>query len=259
MYVWQGKGSNDDEKKIGQNIAKLLQGKRKLQTIDEGKEPSQFWDAVGGKGEYAAEGFLSDPSRAPRLFQCSNASGTFAVEEVFNFNQDDLDQNDIFILDCFNEVYVWVGDKSNATEKKMAFQTAIDFVEKSEDGRSKDTPIIKVVAGSEPKLFTCNFLGWDPVRAAAKEDPSEAKLRAAKGGSGPSSVREAAQTYNTNNKKYPLAEMQKKDSPEGVDASRKEDYISDADFESVFKMKRDAFAALPKWKKDNLKKSAQLF
>ncbi len=82
----------------------------------------------------------------------------------------------------------------------MSFQTAIEYVEKAEDGRSKDTPIIKVVAGHEPKLFSCHFLGWDPVRAAAKEDPAEAKLRAAKGGV-TSSVRDVAKVYSSD-KKY---------------------------------------------------------
>jgi len=258
MYVWQGKGANDDEKRIGNNVAKLLQEKRKVQVLDEGKEPADFWTSVGGKGEYASEGFLYEGAREPRLFQCSNASGSFRVEEVFNFSQEDLDQNDIFYLDTYTEMYVWVGDKSNETEKKMAFQTAIEYVENAEDGRSKDTAIIKVIAGHEPKLFTCHFLGWDPIRAAAKEDPAEAKLRAAKGvQASPSSVRQAASVYS-NDRKHPIADLQK-GVPEGVDPSRKEDYLSDADFETVFKMKRDAFAKMPAWKKDNLKKSTNMF
>jgi len=258
MYVWQGKGANADEKRIGNNVAKLLQEKRKLVVLDEGKEPGEFWSSIGGKGEYASEGYLSENPREPRLFQCSNASGTFRVEEIFNYTQEDLDQNDIFYLDTYTELYVWVGDKSNDIEKKMAFTTAIEYVEHAEDGRSKDTPTIKVIAGHEPKLFTCHFLGWDPIRAAAKEDPAEAKLRSAKGtGSGPSSVKAAAAVYS-DNRKHPLADLQK-GVPEGVDPSRKEDYLSDADFEAVFKMKRDAFTKLPNWKKDNLKKSTNMF
>lgn len=258
MFVWQGKGSNADERKCGENIAKVLQGKRKTVVVEEGKEPAEFWNGLGGKGEYASEGYLYEGAREPRLFQCSNASGQFVVEEIFNFSQDDLDQNDIFILDTYNEVYVWVGDKSNDTEKKMAFETAIEYVKTATDGRSPDTPIIKVVAGHEPKLFTCHFLGWDPVRAAAKEDPMEAKLRAARGGSGPSDVRKAAQVY-ASGVKHPLAALQKKEVPEGVDPSRKEDYVNDDDFKKLFNMDRDAFAKLPQWKKDNLKKTNNLF
>jgi len=161
-------------------------------------------------------------------------------------------------LDTFSEVYVWVGDKSNATEKKMAFETAIEYVKNATDGRSPDTPILKVVAGHEPRLFTCHFLGWDPVRAAAKEDPAEAKLRAAKGASGPADVRAAAAVY-TSGAKYSLAVLKAKDLPEGVDATRKEDYLNDDEFKTLFKMDRDAFNKLPGWKKDNAKKSSGLF
>lgn len=257
VYVWAGKGANDDEKTNGETIAKVLQFNRKLVKVTEGSEPAEFWSGLGGKGEYASDGYLYESNRDPRLFSCSNASGQFKVEEIFNFGQDDLDQNDIFILDTYNEVYVWVGDKSNDIEKKMAFETAIDYVKTAEDGRSPDTPIIKVVAGHEPRLFTCHFLGWDPVRAAAKEDPSEAKLRAAKGGVGTTDVRAAAKVFSSD-RVVALSELQK-GAPEGVDPSRKEQYLSDKEFDSVFKMNKDAFNKLPAWKRDNLKKAANLF
>ena len=58
--------------------------------LTEGSEPSAFWDALGGKKEYASGKWLEEitPSYPPRLFQCSNASGRFKVEEMFDFAQD---------------------------------------------------------------------------------------------------------------------------------------------------------------------------
>jgi hypothetical protein len=73
------------------------------------------------------------------LFQCSNATGQFVIEELFNWSQEDLDPNDVFLLDTFNEVYVWVGDKSNAIEKKMSFDAALEYVANATDGRQKGT------------------------------------------------------------------------------------------------------------------------
>ena len=58
--------------------------------LREGTEPGEFWDALGGKQEYASNKWLAEelPSYPPRLFQCSNASGKFNVEEIFDFAQD---------------------------------------------------------------------------------------------------------------------------------------------------------------------------
>ena len=58
--------------------------------ITEGSEPAEFWDSLGGKTEYASGKWLEEvtPSHPPRLFQCSNASGHFRVEEIFDFAQE---------------------------------------------------------------------------------------------------------------------------------------------------------------------------
>ena len=56
----------------------------------EGDEKPEFWDALGGKTEYGSGKWLQEvvPSYPPRLFQCSNASGRFMVEEIFDFAQE---------------------------------------------------------------------------------------------------------------------------------------------------------------------------
>jgi hypothetical protein len=45
----------------------------------------------------------------------------------------------------------------------------------------------------------------------------------------------------------------------GLDPSRKEEYLDDATFHSLFNMEREAFAKLSKWKKDEQKKKVGLF
>ena len=47
--------------------------------------------------------------------------------------------------------------------------------------------------------------------------------------------------------------------PPGVDPSRKEAYLSDAQFQEIFGMAPAAFNDLKQWKKNDLKKAKNLF
>lgn len=44
------------------------------------------------------------------------------VEEVYNFSQDDLLTEDVLILDTHAEVFVWVGQSVDPTEKRNALE-----------------------------------------------------------------------------------------------------------------------------------------
>lgn len=40
----------------------------------------------------------------PRLFECSNKTGRFIVSEVAQFTQDDLSEDDVMLLDTWDQV-----------------------------------------------------------------------------------------------------------------------------------------------------------
>ncbi|CAJ1417046.1 unnamed protein product [Effrenium voratum] len=61
-------------------------------------------------------------------------------------------------------------------------------------------------------------------------------------------------------KKYPHEELKaSKERPEDVDPARREQYLSDSDFQALFGMSIAAFLKQPKWKQQNAKKDKDLF
>ena len=65
------------------------------------------------------------PEYPSRLFLCSNATGRFEVEEIFNFTQEDMDDDDVMLLDTYDSIFLWIGQKSNSKEKQEAMKTAV--------------------------------------------------------------------------------------------------------------------------------------
>jgi hypothetical protein len=95
-------------------------------------------------GEYASESLAAPQPKAPRLFQLSDVSGNVKVEEVDNFSQEDLIDEDCMLLDTFNQVFVWVGSRSSEREKRESMQLAEKYIAAATDGRDPDTPVIRV-------------------------------------------------------------------------------------------------------------------
>ncbi|VDM98642.1 unnamed protein product [Thelazia callipaeda] len=60
-------------------------------------------------------------------------------------------------------------------------------------------------------------------------------------------------------KTWPLEQVINRDLPAGTDTNRLEQYLTEDDFQSVFRMERHAFYALPLWKQIELRKKNKLF
>ena len=77
------------EKEMAVKVANTVSPDVEPEIISEGSEPSEFFDAIGGPGDYDHE---LDPAGAPflepRLFHCKILfNGKFRVEEVAQFEQ----------------------------------------------------------------------------------------------------------------------------------------------------------------------------
>jgi len=168
-YIWQGKGSNQDERDLAAALAVNLFNIENPVRVEENQEPEAFWQLLGGEGTYSNKPHHHQGNISARLFQCSNATGIFKVHEISNFSQDDLDHDDVMILDGAHEVFVWIGYGSNEQEKMMGMETAIKYVDQSPKNR-KNCPIYVIQAGNEVPDFTSYFFAWDPIKAKNMAD-----------------------------------------------------------------------------------------
>lgn len=90
--------------------------------VQEGEEPDDFWEALGGKTDYQ-ESYESADAGEPRLFHLHLLSnGRLKVEEIHDFEQEDLAVDDVMVLDTGSEVYVWIGSAASEDEKSESFK-----------------------------------------------------------------------------------------------------------------------------------------
>lgn len=307
VYSWNGKGSNESEQATALSTSNSLTlwmtaEARSVTVVAEGEEDDTFWSSIGGQGEYSDSPQLQDQPKEARLFEISNMTGTVKVEEVDNFSQEDLLDDDVMMLDTYSTVYVWIGSQANAKEKAAGNELAQKYVASAAavDGRDVDTSIVRVSAGSEPAMFTCHFLGWDGAAAAVFEDPYEKRMKSLQSTMSfttkpswakkksvevdvPITIAEEGETKAPEPEPAPAAPVaakpvavvaaaavpgtftyaQLKGNPcevhGDINPKSKEDYLSDAEFQEVFKMDRAAFNAQAGWKKKKAKVSAGLF
>ncbi|XP_070570156.1 advillin-like isoform X2 [Ptychodera flava] len=270
IYLWCGKGCSGDERELAKQICKSI-SQREYTMVPEGQEPTDFWSSIGGKAPYASTPRLqeSELDHPPRLFQCSNASGSFRVEEVDDFTQEDLIEDDVMLLDTWDELFIWIGSGANDTEKKESINTARDYIKTDPSGRDEDTPLIAVKQGFEPPTFTGWFMAWNPrkwsegksyeqLKAELGEQNAGVKVISSDLNVGPSAGSAAAEDPSSY-PKFPLDQLQAEELPVGVDATKKEFYLSDEDFKNAFGMDFASYNSKPQWKKNDLKKKAGLF
>ncbi|KTG11707.1 hypothetical protein cypCar_00020363 [Cyprinus carpio] len=278
-YLWYGKGCSGDEREMAKTLADII-SKREKNVIAEGQEPADFWVNLGGKSQYANSKRLQDEncSITPRLFECSNQTGRFIATEITNFNQDDLDEDDVMLLDIWDQVYLWIGKGANDKEKHDAVVTAQEYLKSHPAGRDLDTPILVVKQGFEPPTFTGWFHAWDPQKWSGGKSydqlkaelgtatdlieitvdltkPTSNQTNSSNSTQGANLPRPVTETFPPEK----LVNVQTEDLPDGVDPTRKEDYLSNDDFKLIMGISRNDFYALPSWKQLNLKKKMGLF
>ncbi|XP_061879159.1 supervillin-like isoform X2 [Entelurus aequoreus] len=265
IYLWHGCKTQPHTRSVGNTAALRIKEQCPLEAglhsscnvsiheCDEGVEPPGFWEALGRKDRKAYDCMLQDPGKfnfTPRLFQLSSTSGEFVATEFFHsssapdlvsslpFLQEELynaAQPALFLVDNFHEVYLWQGWWPQDSEtpgsarmrwdadRKCAMETVLQYCEEKSDKKPQKSYLIH--AGLEPLTFTNMFPSWEH-----REDVAEITEREAEVCNQIILVEDVLARLNQNT--FPLAQMQARPLPEGVDPLRLEIYLSDQDFET---------------------------
>jgi len=195
--------------------------------VVEGKEPAHFLAMFGGKmkifqgGKSSSFDQAEDSDGIPKsyLLQVKGTSSLNCKAVQETFSASSLNTNDCFVLVDSGLAYVWYGKGSTGDEREMAKEIAQQL--------NADPEII--FEGQEKKHF------WEPQL-----------------------VNEGFTLgYTSGTLAYSV--LVTGDLPESVDPSKKEEYLSDAEFVQVLGLQREEFSSLPAWKQVNLKKNAGLF
>ncbi|XP_016896254.1 supervillin-like isoform X3 [Cynoglossus semilaevis] len=267
LYLWTGCKAQPSTREVAKRaVERLTQicppelglGKNspvKVQAVDEGSEPTDFWTALGQMDRKAYDCMLQDPGKynfTPRLFHLSASSGSFQGEELQSpsrlpglvmampFVQESLyaaPQPALFLLDNHLEVYLWQRRQSEQTEgsaqawscwnseRMCAMQTALQYCKEMNPRRPPHAYLIS--EGSEPLTFTNVFPHWERRTGAhiQEGDTGRGKLTLVQ-----DALAELMQTQ------HPLEELLRSPLPEGVDPQQLEVHLSDHDFQSVLEM-----------------------
>uniref|UniRef100_G3N5W3 Gelsolin-like domain-containing protein n=1 Tax=Gasterosteus aculeatus aculeatus TaxID=481459 RepID=G3N5W3_GASAC len=170
IHLWCGKGSSGDERAMAKEVSCVI-GQGSEEIVAEGQEPVEFWELLGGKAPYASEKRLQQmvSDHQARLFECSNKTGCFIVNEVTQFTQDDLIEDDVMLLDTWDQVFLWIGKEANEVERKESVVTSQEYLRTHPGTRDPDTPVLLIKQGFEPPTFTGWFTAWDPFKWNKKQ------------------------------------------------------------------------------------------
>ncbi|XP_053171141.1 advillin isoform X2 [Scomber japonicus] len=265
VYLWCGKGSSGDERAMAKLVSSVIGQKSHNgsdELVAEGQEPTEFWELLGGKGPYASSKRLQQTvlDHQPRLFECSNKTGRFIVSEVTQFTQDDLSEDDVMLLDTWDQLFLWIGKEANEVERKEAVVTSQEYLRTHPGDRDLDTPIILIKQGFEPPTFTGWFTAWDPSKWSGGKSYEELKKELGDVTMPVTVIHE--QKIVESLQSFPPEALVNKlanELPEDVDPTQKEKHLSDYDFNNLFGITKDDFARLPQWKQLKMKKEKGLF
>uniref|UniRef100_A0A8D0GFE8 FLII actin remodeling protein n=1 Tax=Sphenodon punctatus TaxID=8508 RepID=A0A8D0GFE8_SPHPU len=186
LYVWRGSQATLSgttkarlfAEKINKNERK---GKAEITLLSQTQEPPEFWDVLGGQMEEIKANVQDDFQAAkPKLYKVGLGLGYLELPQInyklsvehkrrpkvdllpeMRLLQSLLDTKSVYILDCWSDVFIWIGRKSPRLVRAAALKLGQELC--SMLHRPKHAMVIRNLEGTECQVFKSKFKNWDDV------------------------------------------------------------------------------------------------
>ncbi|KAJ1565687.1 Coronin-2B, partial [Nowakowskiella sp. JEL0078] len=145
-------------------------------------------------------------------------------------------------------VFVWFGVSAKVKEKIIAMETVLEYVKKSSN-HSSEVELLVTYAFQEPPEFTKYFHGWTRSKFP-KNSPNNTQQRVRQ-------LKDVLLEFKT--EIFTIDELLSEKLPEQIDPTKLEMYLSEEDFESIFKMTKQEYSQMHSWKRERIKKEVGFF
>ena len=171
VYIWLGSKAFADDRGVGAWAAEQLDLQHKAIDVDtetEGEESTEFKTLIH---------FQVVPGDTPGFLKHTEINWEDIDYEMYRVHQEktmddvllkpvpisskSLDSNDVFVIDAWHDIYVWIGSKSQIGEKTAGSRLA----RKLDTERKRNPKIYVIDDGSEPKGF------FELIDKIGREDP----------------------------------------------------------------------------------------
>lgn len=203
IYLWNGSKSNPITKSKARLFAeKINKHERKFEAeliqIKQGDEVMSFWKLLGGAPQdldaFYAMGSNDKENETPsdhhdykdvgtvyfkpKLYKVGIGMGYLELPQVkanygkLILTRQLLDTKGVYILDCFTDIFVWIGRKSTRLVRTAAIKLSSSLEAMIE--RPNHTLVTSTLEGTETQVFKSKFEGWDDLIAVDYTRSAEA-------------------------------------------------------------------------------------
>ncbi|GAB4851616.1 hypothetical protein Ancab_031018 [Ancistrocladus abbreviatus] len=187
IYQFNGANSNIHERAKALEVIQFLKDKYHEGTcdvaiVDDGNlqaesASGEFWVLFGGFApigrKVATDDDVVPEAAPPKLYSITDGQ----VESIEGeLSKCMLENNKCYLLDCGDEIFVWVGRVTQVEDRKAASQATEDFI--NGQNRPKSTRITRIIQGYETHSFKSHFDSWPVGSMTSSAEEGRGKVAA---------------------------------------------------------------------------------